>query len=393
MSTMGPDVHRRRERDVLYRTLMVLAVACSIVGCTKKTTVYETSDAAGQTANAEPGSGLLDNAGPGTSADGADGAPDAAAADPDGVPVPPAFSDQPVNPSAAEPAGSQAPVAPTLPEAGVDAVVGQPGVAVDCEQRLPCRWSDSDESFAVSVTSADDTGPRNGLSISFQVDATHDTELVFGGGSDVVVDTGARPAAIARALGDGNGLSPVATEAGSPASGRIDYAAPAGSALLTRWRIGLSDNGQVREAIFVNVPVGPAASAAVDCALTLPCIWSAPDNSASVRLDAAGGLADVRRLSVGFTVVSGTALAVALDGGSAIGADGSAFQSRNVTLGDSTAHTSVHATTVANLNLGGSIDFRRVDGNPYSLTQLSLSLYPDAPVPRWQMIFENVPLL
>jgi len=393
MSTRPRFVHRTNERYVLHSALALL-VCITSVACTK-TTVHEAPEASGEAPSTGPFSDPVggDQEGGVDGESTAGGTADGAGTDTEGVAVPPAFSDSTVTPSTTAQPNTGGLFTPVLPNAGSDTVVGQPGIEVDCAQSLPCRWSDGDESFAVSLTSADDTGPRNGLSINFQVDTTHDTEIVYAGGSDAVVDTGARPAAIARILGGGNGLSPVAAEAGTPITGRIDYAAPAAASMLTRWRVGLSDNGQVREAIFVNVPVGPALSAAVDCALTLPCIWTAADSSASLRLDAAGGLADIRRLSIGFTVVSGTALALALDGGAAIGADGAAFESRNLTLGDSTGYTTVKATTVANLNLGGNIDFRRVEGTPFSLTQLSLSIYPDAPVPRWQVMFENVPLL
>ena len=347
---------------------LALASFLSLGACTKTETVVREVPASGQGAS---DSALGDVSG---DTSGAAAAPDgpAAFADPDGAPgVPPRVA------------------------GGVDpeAVTGEPGAPVDCALTLPCRWSSEGGGFAVTLTSGDDTGPRNGLSLAFRVDALHDTELVFGGGAEAIDANGVLHTPIARALGAGNGNAPLGVTAGTGVDGRIDHAAPAGDTHLTRFRIGLLDNGLVREAAFENVPLGPLDSMDADCAFTLPCTWTPDDGRTTVELLSAGGLLDLRRLTVGFTVTTSDGAGIVLAGGAALGADGTEFASRDHALGTARDHEPLGATTVADIPRAGTVDFRRTASAPTTLRALTLSLYPDAPVPRWNVVFTDVPLL
>jgi len=281
-------------------------------------------------------------------------------------------------------------LAPRLPDP--DTVSGTPGQIVDCAFVVPCRWLDADAAFAVTVTSVDDTGAQGGLSVAFGVAATHDTEVSFGGGSAALGADGARFQPVARVLGGGNGIAPTGLLASESLEGHIDYATVAAGTELARWSVALTDNGFVREAVFVNLPSGPAPSASVDCALDLPCTWLAGDGGASVTLGSAGGLDSARRLSTGFSVTTVEATALALEGASAVGDDGTPFDGRTHTLGTANGFAKIAATTVAGLPTAGSVSFARTGSSPAALSRLELALYRDAPVPRWSIVFENVPL-
>ena len=347
---------------------LVLASLLSLGACTKTETIVREVPASGAGAP----DGAVGNAPDGTpGAEATPGGP-VALADPDGV----------------------ADVPPRAP-GGVDpeAVTGDPGAPVDCALTLPCRWSSEDGGFAVTLTSGDDTGPRDGLSLAFRVDTLHDTELAFGGGAEATDGNGVLHTPIVRALGTGNGNAPIGVVAGTGVDGRIDHAAPAGDTHLTRFRLGLLDNGLVREATFENVPLGPRDSVDADCAFTLPCTWTPDDGRTTVELLSAGGLLDLRRLTVGFTVTTSDGAGIVLAGGTALGADGTELASRDHALGTARDHEPLRATTAADIPRAGTVDFRRTASAPTTLRTLTLSLYPDAPVPRWNVVFTDVPLL
>ena len=271
-------------------------------------------------------------------------------------------------------------------------VSGAAGQIVDCAFKLPCRWLDADGGFAVTTTSADDTGPLDGLSVAFNVVSTHDTEVSYGGGSTAVGANGTSFQPTARVLGPGNGIAPVGLLASETLTGSIAHDKGADGQGLARWSVTLTDNGFVREAVFVNVPVGPAAATSVDCAMNLPCTWRSADGYASVSLVSAGGIASSGNLTTGFSITTVTEDAVALAGAEAVGVDGTRFVSRTHTLGTSSGFDEITSTTVAGLPLAATVLFNRTGTSPAALSRLSLSLYPDAPVPRWSIVFENVPL-
>ena len=279
-----------------------------------------------------------------------------------------------------------------LPLTDPEAVVGEPGTGVDCAMTLPCRWMSADSGFAITVVSGDDTGSQDGLSVGFLVDANHDTEVAYGAGAEVLGAGGQRYQAIARTLGEGNGIAPTGLLAGETLEGSIDYSKPAGTTSLAQWRVGLLDNGLARSATFENVPLGPAESLDADCEFVLPCTWFAADGSAAVTLGSAGGLADERRLSVGFAVTTLENDSIVLAGASAVGDDGTAFSSRTLTLGTESGFETLTGNTVAALPSAATVDFRRTETEPRALSLLELELYRDAPVPRWNVVFRDVPL-
>ena len=318
-----------------------------------------------------------------------------------GAPATPAFGDpaMPATPG-------EVPVAPSLGDGLEDlpdivrepvlvdpsTVSGAPGQIVDCAFALPCRWLDADGGFAVTVTSADDTGPLNGLSVAFNVVATHDTEVSYGGGSTAVGANGTRFQPTVRALGPGNGIAAVGLLASETLNGSIHHDKGADGQNLDRFSVTLTDNGFVREAVFVNLPVGPAAAESVDCAMNLPCTWRSADGYTDVSLISAGGIASSGSLSAGFSITTVTDSAVALAGAEAVGAEGTRFASRTHTLGTANGFDEITDTTVAGLPLAATVLFNRTGTSPAALARLELSLYPAAPVPRWSIVFENVPL-
>ena len=244
----------------------------------------------------------------------------------------------------------------------------------------------------MTVTSADDTGPLGGLSVAFSVSATHDTEVSYGGGSTAVGADGRSFQPSVRALGPGNGIAPVGLLAGESLTGKIDHDQAAGAPSLARFAVALSDNGFVREAVFVNVPVGRVAAASVDCAMNLPCTWRSADGRTDVSLVSAGGIAGTGSLSAGFSITTVTDSALALAGAEAIGVDGTRFTGRTHTLGTTSGFDEITAASVAGLPLAATVTFARTGTRPGALSRLTLDLYPDAPVPRWSIVLENVPL-
>lgn len=382
------------------RLAVALVAALLATACTKKTVVREVpvpsagtvpapTDGASAiapvaTSGAATGADAGAGATGGTVPDAAIGTPSATATDTmAGTATDTAFAD----------ATAAAPPPRTAGAIDPDTVSGTPGEVADCALALPCRWSSEDGGFAVTVTSGDDVGPRGTLAIDFRVDTLHDTELLFGGGAEAIDASNARYAVVARRLGEGNGNAPLGVLAGAPVEGRLEHASAAGRTSLTSLRIGLVDNGLVHEASFANVPLGPAASTVADCAFSLPCTWTSADGLASVELVSAGGLLDQRRLTAGFTVTTSDGSAVALAGGHAVGVDGTELTGRTHSLGTTSGFESVTATTVAGLPRAGTVDFNRAATTPAALLALRLDLYPDAPVPRWDVAFSNVPLL
>ena len=319
-------------------------------------------------------------------------------ATPGAVPATPAFGD-PAAPGAVPSVPSLGDGLEDLPDVtrepvlvDPDTISGAPGQIVDCAFAVPCRWLDAEGAFGVTVTSADDIGRIGGLSVRFAVSATHDTEVSYAGGSTAIGADGRRFQPTVRSLGPGNGIAPTGVLGGESLDGHIDHDTPVDGAALARFALTLSDNGFVREAVFVNLPVGAAASANVDCAMNLPCTWRSADGYADVSLISAGGIASTGNLSAGLSITTATDSAVAFAGAEAVGQEGTRFVARTHTLGTQNGFDEITAGTVAGLPLAATVTFNRTGTRPGALARLALDLYPDAPVPRWSIVFENVPL-
>lgn len=271
-----------------------------------------------------------------------------------------------------------------------DAVTGDPGASVDCGASVPCRWLSGDGGLAVTVTRVDHADGGL-LEVDFRLDATRETTLAFGGMGSATDGAGAALAPARRALEGGRGETPLEASPGHPLSGRLAYADGAKDG-LARLALALLDSGFAREASFLNLPVGPLASEHSDCAFALPCTWTSPDGATRVTLELAGGFETERRLVASFAVESAESLALVLDGAEALGTDGTRFEGRLRSLGQTRHHRSAGAEAIANVPLAARVDFFRTTARPEALARLTLGLHRDAPVPRWDIRFENVPL-
>lgn len=271
-----------------------------------------------------------------------------------------------------------------------DAVAGEPGASVDCAATVPCRWLSEDGGLAVTVTRADHGGD-GALEVDFRLDTTRETTLALGETGSAIDGSGASLAPTRRSLEGGRGETALEAAPGRPLAGRLAYAGTAREG-LARWSLALVDNGFAREARFVDLPVGRLAAEASDCALALPCTWTSPDGATRVTLTVVGGFEAERRLVAGFEVESADDLALVLDGAEALGADGTRFEGRMQSLGQVRDHESVGAQAIAGVALAAGVDFFRTSATPDALAWLSLELHRDAPVPRWDVRFENVPL-
>lgn len=271
-------------------------------------------------------------------------------------------------------------------------VVGAPGLTVDCASRLPCRWISADQSVAVTATSADNIAERSRLSVQFRIDTTHDTNLVLGTSSPARDVAGLAYKVTQQTLGGGNGIAPQAVRAGEPALGHLDYDQSAAGSLGT-WSILVQDNGLPRDASFLNVPVGSAGTPAIDCAYRLPCVWTTTDGMVTITLLSAGGFASTGRLGIGFSIETLDDRIVAVDSGTiAAGDDGLTFESRTHMLAQQSGYERLAQPAAAGTTIPGSFSFHRSDARSETLQSLTLSVFDDAPIPRWNPEFSRVPL-
>ncbi len=270
-------------------------------------------------------------------------------------------------------------------------VEGLAGAAVDCEGIIPCRWISGDGGLMVTATRVENSGAIGGLEVDYQVDATRSASVSLGGSSTATDVSGAILVPIARELDDTRGDTPIDIAVARGVNGSVGYD-EAATLSLARWSVSLMDSGFARDAVFLDLPVGRADSEPGDCQFTLPCTWTSADGLATVTLTVAGGLVGESRLSAGFEIVTATDLMLALDGTAAIGTDGTRFQSRSMTLGTSSHYQLVKAETIEGLSMGAHVDFLRVAEHPSTLKELTLDLYRDEPVPRWDIRFVDVPL-
>lgn len=270
-------------------------------------------------------------------------------------------------------------------------IEGFPGSVVDCEISLPCSWLSSDGGLTVTASRVENSGATGGLEIDYRVRATRATAVSLGGNSTATDASGAVLVPSSRELDGSRGQVPVDIAVARSIHGSVGYA-EAATIGLTSWSISLLDNGFAREAVFLNLPVGRAESVPGECEFKLPCTWISADGLATVTLTVAGGLIGESRLSVGVEIETVTDLQLALDGTTAIGEDGTRFQSRLMSLGTNSHYELVTAESIAEIALGAHVDFLRVATQPMSLKELTLDLYRDEPVPRWDISFRDVPL-
>lgn len=309
-----------------------------------------------------------------------------------------AVVDQSPEPAIANPDTTQTPTTEPVQEnepvlADPQTVDGTPGATVDCNLQLPCRWFSEDSQFSVTVTNADNIATRSRLGIQFSVGVTHDTQVSIVR-SDSAIDSESVELKISDyTLGSGNGVAPQGVAAGSSIEGTSNFDQTSSGTNIKTWSLAVLDGGLVRDASFTNIPIGGVTSDYADCENTLPCVWVSPNNDVTITLLTVGGLSTTNRLSANLSVQTATNMTVAFDAGAtAYGTDGTQFVARTHSLGTNSDYEKITANTLAGVLLPASIDFLRTATSPTSLQDLSLVIYNDSPVPRWNPRFTAVPI-
>lgn len=270
---------------------------------------------------------------------------------------------------------------------------GAPGMTVDCKQTVPCQWVSADDQFVLTVTNADNIATRSRLSVSYSITTSHDTELVVARADDAIDAAGFKFKVNDQSLGGGNGGTPQGVTAGIALTGTLNYDKGSSSSEIADWSVAILDGGLLRIPTFTGIPIGTITTAQADCQFTLPCIWTTPQNDVAITLQSVGGVSTNSRLNVNFSVEVSTARTIAVDTGAvAVGSDGTRFESRTHTIGFETDYAKTTKSTSAGIPLYGSVNFYRTEQVPETLQVLSLVVYQDDPVPRWNPQFINVPV-
>ncbi len=272
-------------------------------------------------------------------------------------------------------------------------VIGTPGMSVDCDLTLPCRWISADAQFSVTISNADNIGEQARLSIEYSVQTSHDTEVLIASTEPAIDDTGLSYEPSALQLGEGIGGRAQGILAGQEISARIEFDRSSTASGLNSWSIGLSDAGIIRQPSFTNIPVGSATDQFADCANTLPCVWISPDAAATITLLGVTGSGSTNRLSANFKVETTTDTVVAVDSGAtAFGIDGMPYRGRTHAIGLEIGAEKLTATAVPGALVAGTVHFFITQTMSTALANLSLIVYEDRPVPRWNPSFLSVPI-
>lgn len=290
-------------------------------------------------------------------------------------------------------ADGSSPIVSSLLDAPEGTVTGTAGAIVDCQLKLPCRWVSADTQFAVTVSNADNIATRERLSVNFSVSALHDTQIIVGSVEDALDSAGGSNKAADMMLGAGNGNVPTNLMAGSTVAGTINYTSSASSNQLSSFVISLMDNGLPRQASLINLPIGTVTTDYADCNFILPCVWASPDGEVTITLLSVGGYASNGRLNANFQVRGTRDLMVVVDAGAAaIDASGTRYNGRTHMLGRLSGYDKLTAVAIAGIGISGAVDFFRTDSSPVSLARLSMVIYEDSPVQRWNPQFQSVPI-
>ena len=293
--------------------------------------------------------------------------------------------------------GTVTPATPTVPaivetSAEAPAIIGTPGTTVNCQLMLPCQWISVDTQFVVTVTNADNIGEQSRLAIEYTIQTSHDSELTIASTVSAVDSTGDRYEAASLLLGDAIGAQTKGIVAGTDVLARIEFNKTSNAASVD-WSIGLSDAGLVREPAFTNIPIGSVTDQHADCANTLPCAWITPAGDVTITLLSANGSGAINRLSTNFTVETTRNTGVVVDAGAtAIGTDGMMFAGRTHAIGVETGSETIAATATPGVPVSGTVFFSRTQTMSPALQNLSLVVYEDRPVPRWNPSFLSVPV-
>ena len=289
-----------------------------------------------------------------------------------------------------------------IPDAIVDtpiefATIGAPGANVNCELALPCRWLSDDSQFFVTVTSADNIGALGELVIEYSVSSLHDTEVSISS-TEAAIDSAGGEYEISafrlgEAEGEAEGADAQALLAGESMSASIQFDSASSADSIDYWSIGLSDSGLERQPVFSGIPIGSATTLAADCANTLPCVWQSPAGDVTITLQAVSGAGTINQLSASFELEATRDLTVAVDAGAtATGTDGMSYRGRTHTFGSETGSAKLTDNAIAGSQIVGTVFFFRTQSMSEALQTLSLIVYEDSPVPRWNPEFFNVPV-
>lgn len=280
-----------------------------------------------------------------------------------------------------------------LQDAETQVTSGIPGQTVDCQQSLPCRWTSSDAHFSLTVTNADNVATRSRLAINYTVSTTHDTRLLISDTDDALDANGLRLAAAEQVLGDGGGSGLQETLAGATVAGTTNFETSTTSNSIAQWSLGLLDGGNLRKPSFTNLPVGSITTFQKDCQFSLPCVWTTPQHNVAITVQSLGSVTQEGELSAKFVIETSANIPVAVSAGSmAEGIDGTLFESRNHELVAQTDSEKLTALSDRDIPLHAAVNFYRTVQIPAGIALLSLVVYQDEPVPRWNPQFINLPV-
>ncbi|ASJ71811.1 hypothetical protein [Granulosicoccus antarcticus] len=264
---------------------------------------------------------------------------------------------------------------------------------MDCGQSLPCRWTSEDEQFTLTVSRADNRSTYGVMQLEYSISTVHDTQVSVSEGGLALDDSGVSFNPSAQLLGGTDSANEHELLAGSILDGSITFDSATDSSFLSEWSISMSDGGITRSPSFSNIPVDTITNSHADCELVLPCIWTTPQGDVTVTLTSAGGFASTGSLSTTFAVQSETTINVALEAGAlAISTRGTQYIGRTQILGSTSGYKKLVAEAYAGYDLFGAIQYYKKTEVPTALNELSLVLYQDDPVPRWNPKFINIPI-
>lgn len=279
----------------------------------------------------------------------------------------------------------------------------------DCLLRLPCRSSIDDDGLTIALSAVDGEAldGSGALRIDLTIESTTRDATVGFDSTTSIISAGQVLSAATLSLGAGNsaGIRDEASTplvAGLPINGHIVFdGSPSGNPVaLDRLALSLREAGVVRSVVFTNVPLGADPAPAVDCELSLPCVWQITDGSASLTLTSAGPLYWNRsqRTAIAWRFDADRSLAlIALPGGRAVTASGENLElyGREVGAQESRDDVPLVQPIDANQSETGRFILRRPPASgEFALARIEIALIEQQSLrtPRWRPTFVNVPL-
>ena len=314
------------------------------------------------------------------------------------VPTPPSA---PESPPAPTPPSSPATDSPSAAEPSATA-------SADCASTLPCRLVTADGGLAATLTAADGavldgSGPLRidvvveALSRDARVGIAASSSVVAGG---QVLEVDALRLGVAGAPGARDEAA-FDLLAGVPINGHVTFGGDlvGNPGTLDRVTLALTEAGTARRATFADVPLGPEPGAPIDCAASLPCLWTSADGTATIALtDAVPERWNrAERLVVSWSFTATRPLEIALSGlGRVTGGDGEALEPYGIELGgvESSDGTLPTRALAAGESVTGRVVPRRVPASDAALGRVEIDVVErrSPRAPRWRPVFVDVPL-